>query len=426
MALLSVPTGSFLFGLRTWIAMVLALLVAFWLQIDGAGTAATGVAILALPTRGSAADKAAWRLAGTIIGASISIAIAGACNGVNVLFIALVGAWLSCCVFAANMLGGNRAYAAVLSGYTVAIVAVADIDVPGATFVSGVNRTAAILIAICAVAFVNDLTRAPAVFAGLKDRISVAHRDVRSFSLDCIQNGAIEPVAIARLLARIVRLHADAPLLRAETLSGRARVAAAQNATVGLVRQLRTAGILAAGAWSPPRSRSSTGPLLAAAFLDRGAINALLKETSPGSACATDVNEFVVARGLHALLDRDGDVATALGDLASGCTHRVAHFAASYHSSRSALRSALRVLFVVVVSGVLLQACSWPSTSFALVNVCILAGLSSLGPDTRTFCIGALVATPLAVAAAGAIEFVALDGTDDFPRLAIALLPLSW
>ena len=222
------PLAHWLFGLRTWASMMLALYVAFWLQLDGASSAAVTAAILALPTRGQAASKAIYRFAGTAVGVIAAIAISGLFNEVRTLFIVAVAAWLALCVFVANRLDGNRAYAAVLSGYTVALVAVADIDAPGSTFLSGLDRGAAIAVAIAAVAFVNDLFGAPDVLTGLLKRTEAAHAEVRAFARRVLDRGAGDPVEVARLLGQIAALRADALLLPAESVSGRARAGGAE------------------------------------------------------------------------------------------------------------------------------------------------------------------------------------------------------
>jgi uncharacterized membrane protein YccC len=59
------------------------------------------------------------------------------------LFLIGFAAWLGLCVYVGGLLDGNRAYGAVLSGYTVAVVAVAQIDAPQNVFTTGVNRGAA-------------------------------------------------------------------------------------------------------------------------------------------------------------------------------------------------------------------------------------------------------------------------------------------
>src|SRR5271168_3841399 len=79
--------SSWAFALRMWIATMVALYVAFWLQLQNAYSAAVCVGILALPTRGQALEKALYRTAGTVIGFLASLAIAGLFRGVRDLFI---------------------------------------------------------------------------------------------------------------------------------------------------------------------------------------------------------------------------------------------------------------------------------------------------------------------------------------------------
>jgi hypothetical protein len=70
----SFPLSAWAFALRIWAAMLTALGAAFWLQLDGASTAATTVGILALQTRGQAYQKAVYRMLGTLIGVVASFA----------------------------------------------------------------------------------------------------------------------------------------------------------------------------------------------------------------------------------------------------------------------------------------------------------------------------------------------------------------
>ncbi len=155
------PAARWLFGLRIWSAMMLALYVAFWLELDGASSAATCVAILALPTRGQALEKAFYRAVATVVGVAASIAIAGLFSQARDLFVVAYAGWLGLCVFGAAFFDGNKAYCCVLSGYTVAIVAVFQIDSPQDVWSSGINRGAAIAVGIAAITLVNDLFAAP-------------------------------------------------------------------------------------------------------------------------------------------------------------------------------------------------------------------------------------------------------------------------
>src|SRR5258708_16128073 len=64
----SLPLASWAFALRVWIAIIVALYAAFWLQLEAASSAAVCVGILAFPTRGQALEKAGFRFLATVIG----------------------------------------------------------------------------------------------------------------------------------------------------------------------------------------------------------------------------------------------------------------------------------------------------------------------------------------------------------------------
>jgi hypothetical protein len=52
MTIVGFPLSVWGFALRTWVAMMVALYVAFWLQLDNAWSAAVTVSILSMQTRG--------------------------------------------------------------------------------------------------------------------------------------------------------------------------------------------------------------------------------------------------------------------------------------------------------------------------------------------------------------------------------------
>src|SRR5262245_51830393 len=84
--------SSWAFAVRIWLACLLALYAAFWLQLRSPASAAITVAILALPTRGQGMEKAGFRLLATVIGVTASIAIAGVFSQTESLLLAVLGA----------------------------------------------------------------------------------------------------------------------------------------------------------------------------------------------------------------------------------------------------------------------------------------------------------------------------------------------
>src|SRR5216684_6507420 len=138
------PLSAWAFALRIWAAMMVALYAAFWLQLESASSAAVTVGILALQTRGHAYQKAVYRILATIVGVVASIVIAGLFAQSRAFFVIGFACWLGLCVYVGGLLDGNRAYSAVLSGYTVALVAMTQIDSPQNVFSAGIDRGAAI------------------------------------------------------------------------------------------------------------------------------------------------------------------------------------------------------------------------------------------------------------------------------------------
>src|ERR1700756_1192334 len=172
------PPSAWAFALRIWAAMMMGLYAAFWLQLESASDAAITVGVLAMQTRGQAYQKAIYRILATIIGVIASFVIAGLFPQTRDLFMIGFAGWLGLCIYVGGLLEGNRAYGAVLAGYTVAPVAVTQIDSPQDIFSAGVNRGGAIVIGIAALALVNDAFAAPNVHTGLAGKLTAAHRRV--------------------------------------------------------------------------------------------------------------------------------------------------------------------------------------------------------------------------------------------------------
>src|SRR5467141_5221637 len=258
------PPSAWSFALRIWAAMMVALYGAFWLQLESASSAAVTVGILALPTRGQVYQKAVYRVLATIVGVVASFVIAGLFPQSRDLFVIGFAGWLGLCVYVGGLLDGNRAYSAVLSGYTVALVAVTQIDSPQNIFSAGINRGAAIVVGIAALALISELFAAPNDHTGLSDKLIAAHRRVRAFALAILRVETADPIQSANLLREITALHPDITALAAESSDGWARCAAARSAAVALVAEVSAASALASlPANTLPSLRNAVGEALA-------------------------------------------------------------------------------------------------------------------------------------------------------------------
>lgn len=94
-----------------------------------------------------------------------------------------------------------------------------------------------------------------------------------------------------------------------------------------------------------------------------------------------------------------------------------------YQSNRIAVGNGIRASAQFAIASALFVLARWPATSVSLSVVALVIGLGAATPSPRGFTTIALIASPIAVALAGAFEFLVLDGVSDFPLLAIGLAP---
>jgi uncharacterized membrane protein YccC len=418
------PLSTWAFALRIWAAMMVALYAAFWLQLESASSAAVTVAILARPTRGQAYQKAVYRVLATIIGVVASFVIAGLFPQSRSLFVIGFAGWLGLCVYVGGLLDGNRAYSGILSGYTVALVAVTQIDSPQNIFSAGVNRGAAIVVGIAALALISDVFAAPNVHTGLSGKLIATHRRVRAFALAILRGETADPIQSASLLREITALHPDITALFVESSGGGARAAAARSAAVALVAEVTAAGALAS---LPANTLPSLRGALAEALAD-----GLGKESSAlqlrleqhADVGYADPHDALFARHALDLLIENRRAQDAIEDLQAGRRPPRRIYAPIYRSRRAAARNGVRAFLAVVISAILFCLGGWPFASLGLALVGLTIAFSANTPNPRAFAAEAVIAMPIAALLAGVTEFLILDGVDQFPLLAIGMAPV--
>ena len=421
-----IPVHIWAYALRIWLAAVVALYIAFWLQLEGASSAAVTVAILAQPTRGAALAKAANRIAATLIGATMSVVIAGLFPGERIGMLGAFVCWICICVFVASYLRGYQAYAAVLSGYTVAIIALVNIDTPQNVFTTMTDRMAAIVIGILCVTLINDVFGSPPVWRGLDRRINDIWRDVRSYARDVLSGNEENPERAGALLAQISGLRDQVDIVAHDMADGRHRAAGARSAMLALVeivQQVRQLRLLAHGY---PLAITIRDQCLAAldghdseafAFLTKLREIELSRPNIVAGAVwhIQQAVRFVESKNL---LD-DGLLSLREG-LEPARDVRLPYrgeFAV-------ALGNAARIGIALLAGATFLVFAGWPASVSALTITAILCGLSVTMPSPSKFAVAAMVSFVLASVSAGIVRFYVLTESQDFVRLAVAIAPV--
>lgn len=402
------PAGLPGFCLRTWFAIVAALAIAFWLQLDTPDSAAVCVAILAQPTRGQSLSKAVYRMAGTILGATVAVLLVALFPQDRFMLLGCIAFWLAGCTVAGTLLRDFRAYGAVLSGYTVSIVGIGVIDDPGNTFDSAASRLAVIALGVVVTTVVNIASGSPESRGGLAATLA-GHRD-RVFAIadDAVAGRPVPGNAeTAALAASIIGLSTQSSYARTELADGRRRAGGANSAILGMLDMLSCARAIAHG-------RDAGGGIAASAcYPDAGA--PLPVPRDPAQAFLVE-RTLALARHRHWV--QDGLAALSDGSAAG----RQVRF--RLHADRFAAGlNAARVLIAFVIGAGFSILSGFSDASLALIQVSAICALAATNPDPTSFGLGVLAGAPLAIAAAAILNFFWLTHGSAMPLLAIALIP---
>jgi uncharacterized membrane protein YccC len=421
-----IPIHIWAYAFRIWLAAVVALYVAFWLQLGGASSAAVTVAILAQPTRGAALAKAANRVAATLIGATMSVVITGLFPGERIGMLGAFVCWICICVFVASYLRGYQAYAAVLSGYTVAIIALVNIDTPQNVFTTMTDRMAAITIGILSVTLINDVFGSPPVWRGLDRRIKDIWRDVRSYARDVLSGNEENPERAGELLAQISGLRDQVDIVAPDMADGQHRAAGARSAMLALIEIVQRVRLLSLLAHGDPLAVTIKDQCLAALDDHHAEAFAFLKKLRETELSRPDIVVGAVWQIQQAvrfvesksLLD-DGLLSLREG-LEPARDVRLPHRGELV----IALGNATRIGIALLAGATFLVFGGWPASVAALTITAILCSLSTTMPSPSKFAVAAMVSFALASVSAGIVRLYVLTESQDFVRLAVAIAPV--
>jgi len=149
---------ALLFGVRLSASVCLALVLAYWLQLESPHWAATSAAIVAQPALGASLRKGRFRAIGTLIGGIFIVLLTATFPQSRLGFLTGATLWAAGCGYLATILPNFTGYAAALAGYTAAIVFAGITQHPESVFLVAVWRTTEIGIGIFAAGLVHSLS----------------------------------------------------------------------------------------------------------------------------------------------------------------------------------------------------------------------------------------------------------------------------
>jgi uncharacterized membrane protein YccC len=203
---LLVRHAAIIFACKTFLAAVLALLVALWLDLPRPYWAMASVYITSQPLAGATGSKAFYRVLGTVIGAVAAVAMVPNLVDAPELLCLAMALWVGLCLYLSLLDRQPRSYGFMLSGYTVALIGFPAVSEPGSIFDIALARVEEITLGILCAALVSAVLFPRSVAPAIAGRVESWLRDARRLARDVlVGNGSGR-----ELIAQQLKLATDA------------------------------------------------------------------------------------------------------------------------------------------------------------------------------------------------------------------------
>jgi uncharacterized membrane protein YccC len=442
------------FSLRSFAAAMLALYIAFSLDLPRPYWAMGTVYIVSQTFSGAMRAKALWRLVGTIGGGIFAILTLPNLVDAPLLLSLVMSGWIGLCLAASLFDPTQRSYAFMLSGYTAAMIAFPIVDSPGTVFDTAIYRMIEIGLGIlCAylmhgVLFPSHGT--PRLLAGTRkwladlahygaDSLTAPHDPAR-FSADR-RRIARDSASLAALFqqARYEARGRNAQLLWLPRLHESARALPTLMTAIGeRIRVLEALDPAASAAlrplvedlaaWLSQSIDLPAGPArtLTAQRL-QGRVGEMERQPAPADPWAALVREGLLSR-MSDLISQWREcrqlTERLLNEQPQDAAPPEATRAPGHVDPLLVGLSGLAAALACLVGCILWIGSGWAHGSsvpmMGAVALCIFAQMDDPAPALKKFILG----SALAVLIAGLYQFAILPAIDGFPLLVLALAPV--
>jgi uncharacterized membrane protein YccC len=152
--------ADIIFAVKTFIAAVMALLIALAVDLPRPYWALATVYIASQPLAGATRSKALFRVTGTLIGAAASVVLVPTfVNAPELLSLALA-LWVGLCLYVSLLDRTPRGYMFMLAGYTAALIGFPSVSDPAGIFDIAVSRSEEIILGILCASIVSTIVAA--------------------------------------------------------------------------------------------------------------------------------------------------------------------------------------------------------------------------------------------------------------------------
>lgn len=211
------------YAMNCYVAAMLALYIAFFFDLPNPWWAALTVFITSQPlsaASGAVLARALHRIAGTLLGAVAALVIVPSFVNSPELLIAAVAAWVALCIYVSLLDRSPRAYAFLLAGYTVAVIALPQATDSPALFANVVARIEEVAIGALCAALIQTLVLPQSIRASFDAKLDAMIKNAQHWIIDALSmeasTGAEEELR-KRLAADLAELKALAMNLEFES-----------------------------------------------------------------------------------------------------------------------------------------------------------------------------------------------------------------
>ena len=197
---------QWLFSLKAFAAAMLALYIALWFGLPRPYWAMATVYFVSNPLTGATRSKAAYRVAGTMLGATAAVVTVPGLVGMPIVLTAAIGLWIAVLVYLSLLQRSPRSYVFLLAAYTLPIVALPAVMHPGEIFDIAVSRIEEIVIGIVCAALVHGIVFPARVAPALRARAQLWLDDAAAWASDIALANQHADVSRHRLAADMLAL----------------------------------------------------------------------------------------------------------------------------------------------------------------------------------------------------------------------------
>ncbi len=453
--------NAWLYLFKALAAAFLSLGVSMVLDLPAPKTAMTTVFIVMQPQSGAVLAKSFYRLTGTFVGLTATLAFIALFPQQPWLFLTATALWVALCNAGAARNRNFRSYGFLLAGYTAALIGIPASQQPDGAFMTALTRVAEITVGIVSAGLVSALLFPR--YTGEQMRTTVRRR-FSSF-VDYVSqalSGKLERAQIEGVHARFVadvigfesarsmavfedhgsrRRNGRLSRLNSEFMTASSRFHALHQLMNRLRASHDTAVIAALEPYyreiapllepdgEPVRSAAEaervTGPLLAY----RDALPRRIRATRAELETRPDfplLDFDTAAELLYRFVSDVHDYAATYGSLASETHERerwIEHFEPKT-SLIAALVAGLRTAVVMLLLGWFWIHSAWPSGAMLVLNAAAVCALASSSPRPSTTATQMGLGAALGVVMGTLLQFGIYPRIDGFPMLCVALAPL--